>query len=442
VSAIVLDPNNDLARLGLPWPAPPPAWGEGDAARAARYLDETDVVVWTPRRSTGRPLTFRPLGDLGAFLDDPDDFRSAIDAAVASLVPRCGLPKTGPRADQGQAVLHQALARFARDGGRDLAPFLDYLDDLPADVSRIADAVALADRMAQTLRAAMVNDPMFGGDGTPIDPGVLTTPAPGKRARVSVISLVGLTTDEQRQSFVNQLQVNLFAWARRHPAGDRPLGLLYVMDEAQTFAPSGAGTPCTHGTVTLAAQARKFGVGLLFATLAVERLACAPAAFRRRRTVLHEAEIGIGERGLLLRLVERVRDRQLRLEAAQFLDDGEPLLLVHGVPRDQERQHILHAGIVLHRMEPHGQHASRSFGRGVGQHVAGDVARGVDVRHAERRAVGIDREGGEAGRQEVPHVHAVEHTAGDGIAGHLLLEADRCFLEVQRHRRRQHLDVA
>ena len=63
VSSIVLDPNNDLSRLGDPWPAPPAAWGAGDADKAATYLAETEVVIWTPRRSAGRPLSFQPLPD-------------------------------------------------------------------------------------------------------------------------------------------------------------------------------------------------------------------------------------------------------------------------------------------------------------------------------------------------------------------------------------------
>ena len=45
VSTIVLDPNNDLARLGDPWPEPPAAVAPGDAARARDYLENTDVVV-------------------------------------------------------------------------------------------------------------------------------------------------------------------------------------------------------------------------------------------------------------------------------------------------------------------------------------------------------------------------------------------------------------
>ena len=58
----------------------------------------------------------------------------------------------------------------------------------------------------------------------------------------------------------------LFAWIKQHPAGDRPLGGLYVMDEAQTLAPSGAMTACTGSTLALASQARKYGLGLVFAT--------------------------------------------------------------------------------------------------------------------------------------------------------------------------------
>ena len=126
----------------------------------------------------------------------------------------------------------------------------------------------IAAEVADTLTAAMVNDPLFGGEGTPIDPGVLLTPPAGKRARVSVISFVGLHSDEQRQGFVNQLQMALFAWIKRNPAGERPLGGLLVMDEAQSFAPSSATTACTASTLALVSQARKYGLGLVFATQA------------------------------------------------------------------------------------------------------------------------------------------------------------------------------
>ncbi len=44
------------------------------------------------------------------------------------------------------------------------------------------------------------------------------------------------------------------------------------MDEAQTLAPSGPLVASTQSTITLAAQARKFGLGLVFATQAPKGL--------------------------------------------------------------------------------------------------------------------------------------------------------------------------
>lgn len=272
VSAIVLDPNNDLARLGDAWPAAPTNWSESDQAKALTYIGNTDVVVWTPRREAGRPLSFKPLPDFRSVIDDPDEFNLAIDAAVATLAPRGKVDGEISKAVQGRAVLREALRHFARPGGNDLRKFIGLLAELPSGISTLSKAEKLAAEMADNLTAAMVNDPLFGGEGQAVDPGDLLTPAPGKTARISVISFIGLPSDDQRQSFVNQLQMALFAWIKEHPAGERPLGGLFVMDEAQTLAPSGAMTPCTHSTLALASQARKYGLGLVFATQAPKGL--------------------------------------------------------------------------------------------------------------------------------------------------------------------------
>jgi hypothetical protein len=266
VSSIVLDPNNDLARLGDAWPQPPDSWDRGDAAKAADYLAHTDVVIWTPRREMGRPLSFQPLPDLAAVGDDPDEFGLALDTAVAALAPRARADGSTAKAERARAVLRTALAFFAREGGSGLTDFLEVLADLPDGVTTLTNAHAMAEDMSQTLKAAVINDPLFGGSGALADPGTLLTPVAGKRARVSVVSLIGLPTDQQRQSFVNQLQMALFAWIKQHPAGNRPLGGLFVMDEAQTLAPSGGMTACTASTLALASQARKYGLGLVFAT--------------------------------------------------------------------------------------------------------------------------------------------------------------------------------
>lgn len=268
VSTIVLDPNNDLARLGDPWPEPPAAWGPHDADRAREYLENTDVVIYTPRRAAGRPITFQPLPDFHELIDDPDEFEAAVEAALAALAPRAKVDGKTAKAERGCAVLKEALVHYAqRHRETSLRGFIGMLNDLPDTASRFGEAAPkIAAELGQALTAATVIDPLFGGVGQPIDPGELFTPENGKRARVSVISLIGLTNDDQKQSFVNQLQMALFAWIKRNPAGDRPLGGLFVMDEAQTFAPSGGMTACTGSTLSLASQARKYGLGLVFAT--------------------------------------------------------------------------------------------------------------------------------------------------------------------------------
>jgi hypothetical protein len=268
VSSIVLDPNNDLSRLGSPWPELPPSWDPADDVRAADYLKNTEVIIWTPRRTAGRPLSFQPLPDFSTVLDDDDEFSEAVDSAAAALEPRALIAGNSAKANHSRAVLREALQYYGRQPSTSLVGFLEMLNDLPDGLSGLNNAKKLAAEVSQNLRAAMVNDPMFGGAGTVADPGVLLTPTDGYRARVSVISMVGLTSDEQRQGFVNQLQMALFSWIKRNPAGDRPLGGLLIMDEAQNFAPSDRSTTSTRSTLALSSQARKYGLGLIFATQA------------------------------------------------------------------------------------------------------------------------------------------------------------------------------
>ena len=85
--------------------------GRRPSARVPRR--NTDVVIWTPRRQGGRPLTFRPLPQFAEVKDDPDDLDAAIDAAAGAIAPRwSGLGRAEGRggdcgAPPGPAVLRQ-----------------------------------------------------------------------------------------------------------------------------------------------------------------------------------------------------------------------------------------------------------------------------------------------------------------------------------------------
>lgn len=272
VSSIVLDPNNDLARLGIAPREAPDGWLPGDDARAEIYVREVEAVVWTPRMSSGRPLSFAPLAGLSSVAGDGDDFEVALDSAVDLLTPRARLSMSTTKGSQGRAVLKNAVRSYVQSGNESLKGFFAFLTTLPDGVSDLENGQKFAAEMAETLKAEATNDPMFGDHGQAVDPAALLTPTQGKRARVSVISMIGLPNQEQQQQFVSQLQLALFSWIKKNPAGDRPLGGLFVMDEAQNYAPSGGATPSTGTTLALASQARKYGLGLLFATQAPKAL--------------------------------------------------------------------------------------------------------------------------------------------------------------------------
>ena len=81
-------------------------------------------------------------------------------------------------------MLREALQYYATPGAGP-PRFLDLLAELPAGSPR-AKAGGHGGGPGQTLRAAMINDPLFGGAGAPLDPEVLLTPArrlrePGSR---------------------------------------------------------------------------------------------------------------------------------------------------------------------------------------------------------------------------------------------------------------------
>ena len=99
-----------------------------------------------------------------------------------------------------------------------------------------------------------------------LDPATLFAGPDPARTRVSVINLAALGSDAAREDFVNRLQMALFGWIKRHPS---ERGRLYAVDEAQTFLPAAGRIVASSASGRkLAAQARKYGLGLVVATQA------------------------------------------------------------------------------------------------------------------------------------------------------------------------------
>ncbi|AWN52644.1 ATP-binding protein [Methylobacterium sp. 17Sr1-1] len=257
IPAIVVDPNNDLSRLGDPWPERPEKFTPEDDRKAALYAERVEVVVWTPGVHAGNPLFLSVMPDLAAS-DDRDERAQAIEMATETLGPLAGATRTLQR-----GVLADALRAFAARGGGTLAAFTGLLADLPDGTSQIGKAQTLAAAMADQLLAAVATNPLLRVEGVVLDPARLFFGPDRRRTRISVVNLSGLASDAAREDFVNRLQMALFGWIKQNPS---PRGLLYVVDEAQTFLPSGRTPPSLGSGIKLVAQGRKYGLGMIVAT--------------------------------------------------------------------------------------------------------------------------------------------------------------------------------
>jgi hypothetical protein len=170
-----------------------------------------------------------------------------------------------------RGILKAALLYFAQNGGGRLPDLIDLLSDLPPEAGGgIADAGKKAQAMADSLRAEVLNNPLLRQTGVALDPAILFNLGQSSgKTRISILNFVGLPSIGAQQQFLNQLFMTLFTWIKKNPAPtDQPIRGLLILDEAKDFVPSAQSTPCKASLNRLVAQARKYGLGLVFATQA------------------------------------------------------------------------------------------------------------------------------------------------------------------------------
>lgn len=269
IPSIVLDGANDLSQLGMAWRERPDVFSDTDEQKAKQYHERAEVIVWTPGAATGNPMRLSPLPDFESSAntraEQEAELQSVLEVAtssIASLIIKPG----GRSATKQAAILKGTLKYIAQKRGtiRDLVALLREPPDDVVEPYEKGDK--LARELSELLHAEIENDPLIGGAGTPLDPSLLFRAKQPGRTRVSVLNLVGLPSYDQKRRFVDQLSGTLFSWIKKHPAPPGGILGLLVVDEAKDFVPSGKSVPGKENMIRLAAQARKYGLGLLFAT--------------------------------------------------------------------------------------------------------------------------------------------------------------------------------
>ena len=306
VPVIALDPKGDLANLGLLFPSLSAAefepwvdegearrdglsraelavkksdlWRKGlgqwgiDGSRLAQLRDSTDLRIYTPGSTSGRPLdVLSALASPGAAaLADPDirtDLVSGTTQALLGLV--------GVSADPIRSPEHLVIARiidevWAGGGSLDLEQLILQIVDPPFKKVGVfpVDRFWKPDKrmeLAMRLNGVMAS-PSFASwlSGEPLDPGTMLTGAGGKTA-ISVCSMAHLS-DTERMFFASLLLNRLVAWTRTQPGTSSLRALLYLDEAFGYMPPHPANPPTKKPLMTLMKQARAVGVGVLLAT--------------------------------------------------------------------------------------------------------------------------------------------------------------------------------
>ncbi|HTN77229.1 MAG TPA: DUF87 domain-containing protein [Pirellulaceae bacterium] len=269
IPSLVIDGANDLAALAIRRTSLPAEWGIGDADKAQQYHNGTQVVVFTPGKEAGNPLVFEPLPELAAVADNQDELTAALDMVVESIGPTLAVGSSA-KAHNKRAIIRSSLKFLAQQQNVSIPAWIDLLKEFPAEAGVGIDKEArLARELADALLAGRENNPLLRGSGQGLDCAKLfgDDALSSKRTRVSVINFCGLSSRESQQLFLNQLAMTLFAWIKKHPCPPgRPLRGLMIIDEAKDFVPSRGNTACKAALARLAAQARKYHLGIIFAT--------------------------------------------------------------------------------------------------------------------------------------------------------------------------------
>ncbi len=267
ISSVVLDPGNDLAQMALDWDQTPAGWLPGDEDQWKQFRSAVDVVIYTPGRSDGRPLHLPYLPDFAALRNDPDDLQAAVEAAVERLASRIASGKSA-QAQHKRGILAQAFRTMAeRKRPASLTSLTELLETDPESIDiGLPKAGSLIESLAGSIRAMLAQSPALDRTDCLVDWAELFGLRSG-RTRISVINFAGLPGLDRQQDFVAGLAESLFAWMRLHPSsGQGGLTGLLALDEAKDFLPGQSSPVCKKPLMRLAAQARKYGMGLVVAT--------------------------------------------------------------------------------------------------------------------------------------------------------------------------------
>ncbi len=261
-----LSPDELATRTAGQWQEGLASW-EITGQRLRQLAAAARLTIYTPGSQAGTPINV--LGTLGAPSagTDIETVRAEIEGLVSSLLVLAGIqsdPISGP-----EHILLANLIEAAWREGRhlDLASLIGSIPKPPFRKLGVFELDAFfpeKQRMALAMKLnGLIASPSFAAwlEGEPLSIGDMLSKG-GPRGAIFYLAHL---SDSERQFFVTLLLSKMVTWVRGLP-GSSDLRALVYMDEAFGFCPPTAEPPSKKPILTLAKQARAFGVGMVLAT--------------------------------------------------------------------------------------------------------------------------------------------------------------------------------
>lgn len=266
---VAVDPQGDLASLAMAEDPSVLIKMGVDPGIAREFRDRVDVKIWTPGATLGIPLSLTPAMNVPSGIRPEDRIRAfgSVGNALASMV---GVT------DEATAVAFSMILEYADRQNlacSNIDDFINFLADPPLPLARSMDTVFDAKARAKSHKAFLLKtmgaNRLLFDLGAPIDIDELFGlykggPTDNGKARLSIIYLNTLTSQEDKEIFISLLCSAMYQWMLTLD-GSQLWGMLYF-DEVAPYLPPVKNPASKQGLMLLLRQARKYGLCCLLAT--------------------------------------------------------------------------------------------------------------------------------------------------------------------------------
>jgi len=275
IPVIAFDPQGDIASLVDVEDAEKIAKYNVPPEIRSSYVENTEVVIWTPGSSKGLPLSINPLQFSGIEDLDIEDQVRYLSSVAKNLVGLIGFDLSDDEGKSAESVLSVVFEYCIKMNIslRDFEGLITLLADLPESVSNQIKAVSsekLLKEISKKLSIlTMGSRKLIFETGIPASiETLLGLDDPNGKTRISVIYLNTLHTQEEKEFFVASITQMLYRWMLKNPLADGQDGVqcAYYIDEIAPYIPPVRKPSCKDILTLLFKQARKYGVSCVIAT--------------------------------------------------------------------------------------------------------------------------------------------------------------------------------